>query len=646
MDSGRINAMAFSLGVKRSKILLPWEQPPLSHIFGKSKPLIPPAEWVPEPGGKPESSEPDKTVSAGHLLGKKSWTTSKTLIPWPVFEEAKLTKVLELWRIVILDSYKHLSLGLKIHDLMVQDEPDEDALKSVIRDALCGKSISTLRSRVASITSFGRWKKSMFLPEEVSIFPVTEEMAYKYVCELRKEGAPKSRATRFLESLGFCKGMLGADVEDAITSARVRGACVNKLATLEPRKKDPFTVEQVKYLEFLAYSCSDHVGIFAGYLCFLIFGRLRWSDGQFCQEEPWLDEGEEFSYLEARLYHTKTSGRMKLSKRLLPVACAVPGVSRYPWASAWLQHRIQHRLSAGVGKPTMPAPTSDGEWSSLPLGPSEAAVWLREVLSGQGLVGESQALGTHSAKATVLSWMCKAHAPGDLQRLAGYHVDPGTKSSLEYSRDSQAPVLHFIEGLLLVIYSMLFQPDCTRAGRWHGCRSMEQALDIIAKRGNEPMFTAEQPEDLEWERLGDDCLEEPCFSDPYEQGLFIGGVSLKPMETEEQSDESEADPDGFEMPSSSSEGESCEDLEEDEDHLDRAGAAVADIVSRGAVGGPRVFKHRLSGIFHLMAGDSEFPDEEGEMSSTKCGKLISHNFFEVDSTIAFLPAKCKRCFTQ
>ena len=153
MDSDRFNAMAFSMGVKRSKILLPWEELPLREIFGAKRPLIPPAAWVPEPGVAVGAIEPDRTVSKGHLLGKSSWTTKTTLIPWPVFEEARLSKVLELWRVVILDSYMHTALGRQIHGLMSADSSDENALKEVIKDALCGKSISTLKTRVASVTS-------------------------------------------------------------------------------------------------------------------------------------------------------------------------------------------------------------------------------------------------------------------------------------------------------------------------------------------------------------------------------------------------------------------------------------------------------------------------------------------------------------
>ena len=120
--------------------------------------------------------------------------------------------------------------------------------------------------------------------------------------------------------------MLGAEVSEVLASARVKGACISRLNDLETRKKDPLTVDQVAFLELLASTRHDQVGIFAGYMCFLIFGRLRWSDGQYCKEEPWIDEGHEFSYLEARLYHHKTAGRAKVGKRLLPVACPVPGV--------------------------------------------------------------------------------------------------------------------------------------------------------------------------------------------------------------------------------------------------------------------------------------------------------------------------------
>ena len=131
---------------------------------------------------------------------------------------------------------------------------------------------------------------------------------------------------------------------------------INRVADLEPRKKDALTVEQVAFLELLASTRDDQVGIFAGYMCFLIFGRLRWSDGQYCKEEPHLDEGREFSYLEARLYHHKTAGRTKSSRRLLPVACPVPGGFQtpvgyrlvVPQRTTWTHCRCREAHNAGA----------------------------------------------------------------------------------------------------------------------------------------------------------------------------------------------------------------------------------------------------------------------------------------------------------
>ena len=267
-------------------------------------------------------------------------------------------------------------------------------------------------------------------------------------------------------------------------------------------------------------------------------------------------------------------------------------------------------------------------------------MWLREVLSESGLMSDSQAIGTHSAKATVLSWMCKAHASGDLQRLAGYHVDPGSKSSLEYSRDGQAPLLHFVEGMLLAIYSGLFLPDETRAGRWKGCRSLEQALDKLAQRAK----TADEGDP--WKEVESQDLDAWASFDDAEAGLKLAAADTEDVEDNApESDLSEGELDEFHLHSSASEGNSEDDHEQDEQQMDFTGTAVAGLLSSSGKLGHRVFRHRLSGIFHLMA-DENVPDDDGEMSSTKCGKLISHNFEEVEQRESFLPTKCKRCFTQ
>jgi hypothetical protein len=198
-----------------------------------------------------------------------------------------------------------------------------------------------------------------------------------------------------------------------------------------------------------------------------------------------------------------------------------------------------------------------------------------------------------------------------------------------------------MEGVILAIFSGLFMPDSTRAGRWVGCRSLQQALDSLAKRSNA------EPVGADWIPVGE--VEEEQLS------LFGGSEAEEPCDLvkkgqsgcgKDQSDESEAGDATFELQSSASEGNSIDDHEEDEHQLEVAGKAISGLVAGAGAHDARVFRHRVSGIYHLMAGGESAPDEDGEMSSTKCGKLISHNFEEICQLESFLPTKCRRCFTQ
>ena len=80
------------------------------------------------------------------------------------------------------------------------------------------------------------------------VFLLTKPEVYRYMCELRRTKAPPSRAQRFLEALAFCKGMLGADVQDVLDSSRVSGASKRE-AMVGTRKKTPLTMGQPAALE-------------------------------------------------------------------------------------------------------------------------------------------------------------------------------------------------------------------------------------------------------------------------------------------------------------------------------------------------------------------------------------------------------------
>jgi len=463
-----VHAEAFRLGVKRSSIKLPWEKEPLCGFLNKKARLIAPPVFVPSV----RQAEEPVSLQRAAVEGKIRWSRKTTGIPWPVAQERSLARVLECWRIIIMDNLQGSMVGRQIHR-SIQGDPEAPSVEQTIADALAGKSLATLRARASSLLDFGRWKKG--ITTDASIFPITEEEAYLYVRELREHNAPRTKPSRFVEALTFSFHMLGADVGDAMQSPRVKGAAA--VPFVAPKKKVPLTSKQVAMFEQIAMSDSGQQGIFAGYVCMVLHMRLRWSDGQFCAEEPHTDLHQGRGFLECRLYHHKTAGRQKLSRPLLPAACVLPGLTGEDWATPWLENRKEHGLLAAEGVPTMPAPTSDGRWSMLPLEASQATSWLRELLRDFEPAPPLLDLGTHSLKATILSMMAKAGCSGDLRRLAGYHVDPQSRMALEYSRNAQAPVLHAVEGILLAIQHGLFDPDTTRPGHAGG-------LDVVATPWN------------------------------------------------------------------------------------------------------------------------------------------------------------------
>ena len=366
---GMLLAESYRLGVKKSSIRLPWEHGSMSAIFGKKPRLIPPPVFAP----LPSLQKSEETLAQSEISGKVTWSKVTSVIPWPVAQERAFGRALENWRIIVMDNLEASVLGRQISSIL-DGRVQDFSVEQVVRDSLSRKSVSTLRSRASSLMAFARWKKAF--DDEASIFPVQEEEAYRYVVELRQLNAPRTKPARFLESLSFAFHMLGADVGACLQSPRLKGAVITPVVL--PKKKTPLQLWQVSAMENIAINGVGQEAIFAGYVCLVMHARLRWSDAQHCQYEPYLDLNQGSGYLECELYHHKNAGRQKQAKHLLPAACCIPGLFG-DWATPWLKNRISAGLQAKPGMPTMPAPLAGGNWSLLPLGSSHATVWLREI---------------------------------------------------------------------------------------------------------------------------------------------------------------------------------------------------------------------------------------------------------------------------
>ena len=532
----------------------------------------------------------------------------------------------------------------------------EDYVWQVVRDAFANKSTATLKSRSASLLAFGRWKKTAMDEPSSGIFPVTEELAYDYLHDLRRMNAAPSKGKRVLEALGFSKGLLGADVDSVLNSARVRGAAVAGQWNAV-KKKAPLTVEQLLVLERLAMFGHGQQAIFSGYICFLVHCRLRWSDGQHCIKEPVIDLDSGKGFIEAALYHHKTAFKRRTNvMRLLPVAGVIPGISGYDWASCWLQKRADLGLRASMSQPTMPAPLANGGWSKHPLSSSEASLWLRETLQ-PWTSGPVKDIATHSAKATILSWMSKANIEISLRRLAGYHVQPGDKSALEYSRDAAAPVLRQIEALFIAIRADAFRPDVSRAKRWRGAQTLEEAVKLAADENSRfGAFSSHvlpfQSSLMSLESSLKKGVDEPVHGElnteeltGFEDDTTLETLKLQALRKQLQSNFSsfKADSDVSDMSDGEQSNLSSVDSDSASDEVDRKAELdgelnARDLVAPSDLSGRQCFRHLKSGKLHFV-GKTLYG-----VQYFKCGRKCNENYEKLSHVPAFSLDGCMTCF--
>ena len=662
-----IDSFARQLGAKRLRLEFPWEQQPLKDVFvgfSSGISVFQPPDWIDQP-----PVERSTAVSVGPTdekhFGFEHARMRLSQISWTGSENKRLHFALQCWKVIVLGSTTHTSLGRKLLDYS-ELERSEDEIYEVLQDVFSRKATKTLRTRAASLLAFGRWKRIISGVDGCGIFPISEELAYRYLCDLRRNNAAVSKRKRFLEAVGFSKGLLGADVEEVLNSARVSGVAHGGFME-KSRKKNPLTTEQLITLENMATFSSGPSSIFAGYMCFLVHCRLRWSDGQHCVTEPSLDITDGRGFLEASLYHHKTAMKRRTQMiRLLPVAGVLPGLSGQMWAVHWILKRRHEKLSASMLEPTMPSPIVTGGWNKLPLSSSEASIWLREILN-PWCAGDLSDLATHSAKSTILSWMSKANVSVSLRRLAGYHVKPGDKSALEYSRDAAAPILREIEAILIAIKAGYFKPDKARSRRWYGCSSIHEAVRLSANFGRrvvsgkkiQPLGATEvaDPHNTEeehdsWEFIQhEDAFLRNLHSDLPDSDGVSDGAEVCPDDTPisrlrpQTSDSHKVLSEKISSESSGDQSSSSSSLDSDSlsTDIERKAAIdgeinARDLVPPSDIAGKICFRHKKSCKLHVVKSDSH-----GVMTFY-CGRKAGPNHIRLDEAPAFDGNGCLVCF--
>ncbi|CAE7739579.1 unnamed protein product [Symbiodinium sp. CCMP2592] len=342
------------------------------------------------------------------------------------------------------------------------------SLHDVLSDIFSVKASSTLHTRSGPLLRFLKFCHD----ERQAPFPLRESLIYFFLKQYGSKQAP-TFASSFLGSLAFCYHLLGLRCQDEVFSTRVTGAARGLF--LEKRKlvqKPPLLVAFVLALENIVlgqgeFSWADRYA--AGCCLFAIYARARFSDMQSCgnifEDIAYID-GKPHGFLQADVTRTKTAYTLERKTKFLAMCTPIWGLAEKPWAIAWRAIAKDHGPPCGEDLPLLPSPVEGGGWQESPVGVEVGARWLRSLLHRMGLepAAAVRLLGTHSMKATVLSWAAKWGMTKELRMILGYHSSSRSDSDVVYGRDNVAPALRELVSMLQSIAQGTFRPDATRSG--------------------------------------------------------------------------------------------------------------------------------------------------------------------------------------
>lgn len=468
------------------------------------------------PAGAARSAPPvEAGPSRGTLRGKKR----KSGPPPGLADERERRAAVEKWS-VILKSLA--SLGA----LQGKFRPKEADL--YIKECAAVKSTQTLHLRAGSWLLYMKWAKD----RSCDPYPIDSGTVEEYL--RHAAGVAATRGSRFLEAVAFAQYTFGVDAEAAFTT-RARGIAATGLKKKrELRQSAPLTKDLIVKWEALVVEAAADPGridivreICRGHFLWLVHTRSRFGDSARVKIEPWLDLCEGQGYIEtyAKAGEYKTGHSLKKVGRRFPMVGWATGVSGVTWASAWLKLRSTAGCDAAEDKTLMQEVLASGEFGEGRMTTQDGTLILRALLTASG-IGDPESYGTHSAKATLLSWAAKAGLSKTDRKLLGGHTDSKDKSMEEYSRDVLAKPLNALGHLLELIRNGEFSPDATRSGRWLRPQVESEEVDEVGEQeSSDTTEKEESAEEVEAEIAARDvCNEGDVYPEMPVGGIWLGSA--------------------------------------------------------------------------------------------------------------------------
>ena len=367
---------------------------------------------------------------------------------------------------LILGDSSASGLGISLQGMLTAGAHDTLILQSLM-DCFRAKASTTLQKRANSL-----WRLSKELKKIGQLHPLrmTEEQLYTVLCNLRECKSGATSGQHMLEALAFFDSTAGFALIDlrATVSGRCKGVARDMYLGKDPlRQKHPLQVLHVKWLEELMLSTDSMEACIIGQLLFCIHGVCRWRDSQRLKR-IFLETSHGESLLQADALSSKTSLTMDAKTRFTPYAALGLGVRALgDWADRWIKSREDQGLL--IDEFFLPSFSQKlGSWIDQPMSASEATCWLREFLGRKFPLMNLSDYGSHSCKATVLTWAGRSTSVTfsmPERRLMGHHVDPSARSVLTYSREAYTSLY----GKILLMYFQIrtgdFNPDLSAVER-------------------------------------------------------------------------------------------------------------------------------------------------------------------------------------
>ena len=361
-------------------------------------------------------------------------------------QSTKLKALLLAWLMVLSIDPSSSEAGKLIAD----SKSEADKLE-VVHAYVSGKAVNTLAARLSSIMRFVK-----FIEGHQEMWPPTVKSIRVFVMDKLVDGAPTA-LQRFLEALVFLvyTFRFGRATLEAGQSLYYQGLANLNLKKLGLRKQaQPLPFHAIATMEAILAdtSYSDMIRLVAGGMLFLVYFRARVNDMALVLGFHVFD-----TFVECETESAKTSSKDRLHTTFVGPRVTISGID------IW-QIYIDLRNYLGVplvGGALFPAMDNEGNFINVQAVLSDIIALIRSVCALCG-VENSESVGTHSGKVSLLFAAVVFGIGKDARGRLGYHKLPGDRSINSYARDLLIEPVQQLTRLVLAARSGTFDPTACR----------------------------------------------------------------------------------------------------------------------------------------------------------------------------------------